>query len=59
VIRFSQQVQCGKPFVVSMGNIAVSGSYYIPGATDTIFTDESNIIASIDVMCGKPITKGM
>jgi ClpP class serine protease len=42
-----------------MGNIAVSGSYYVRGATDIIFTDKSNIIASFDVMCGKPITKGM
>ena len=42
-----------------MGNIAVSGSYYIPGATDIIFTDESYITASINVMGGKSITKGM
>ena len=38
-----------KPFIVSMGNLAASGGYYISCAADTIVADESTITGSIGV----------
>lgn len=38
-----------KPFVVSMGNLAASGGYYISAAADKIYADETTITGSIGV----------
>ncbi|MFT4152560.1 signal peptide peptidase SppA [Parafilimonas sp.] len=38
-----------KPFVVSMGDYAASGGYYISCAADSVFADETTITGSIGV----------
>src|SRR5262249_42540420 len=52
-------VKAKKPFVVSMGDVAGSGGYYVACAADTIFADESTITGSIGVVSGKLVTTGM
>ena len=42
-----------KPLVVSMGNVAGSGGYYVSIPGDTIFAEETTITASIGVVGGK------
>ena len=42
-----------KPFIVSMGNVAGSGGYYISCAADTIVADSTCITGSIGVLGGK------
>jgi protease-4 len=59
ILNATRQVQAKKPFVVSMGNVAGSGGYYVSCAAETIFADEVTITASIGVVGGKLITKGM
>jgi protease-4 len=41
--------EAGKPFVVSMGDLAASGGYYISCAADEIFANENTITGSIGV----------
>ncbi len=41
--------ESGKPFVVSFGNVAASGGYYISAAADQIFANENTITGSIGV----------
>ncbi len=48
-----------KPFVVSMGDVAGSGGYYVACASDVIFADETTITASIGVVGGKLATDEM
>ncbi len=59
ILNATRQVRAGKPFIVSMGNVAGSGGYYISCAAETIFADQATITASIGVVGGKLITKGM
>lgn len=42
-----------KPFIISMGNVAGSGGYYISCAADTIVADSACITGSIGVLGGK------
>jgi protease-4 len=49
----------GKPVVVSMGNVAASGGYYVSCGADRIFADPMTITASIGVVGGKLVTTGM
>ncbi|HVV98903.1 MAG TPA: S49 family peptidase, partial [Planctomycetaceae bacterium] len=46
-------------FVVSMGDVAGSGGYYVACAADTIFADASTITGSIGVVGGKFATTDM
>lgn len=48
-----------KPFVVSMGNIAASGGYYISMGADTIFAEPGTLTGSIGVVGGKFATDGL
>lgn len=48
-----------KPVVVSMGNTAASGGYYIASAADTIFAYPMTITGSIGVLSGKFNIEGM
>ena len=41
--------KAGKPVVVSMGNVAASGGYWISMAADEVFADEATITGSIGV----------
>jgi protease-4 len=59
ILNATRQVQAAKPFVVSMGDVAGSGGYYIACAADAIFADEATVTASIGVVGGKLVTKGL
>jgi len=59
ILNASRLVQARKPLIVSMGNVAGSGGYYITCAADTIFADEATITASIGVVGGKLVTTSM
>jgi protease-4 len=48
-----------KPLVVSMGDVAASGGYYVSVAGNTIFADPGTITGSIGVVGGKIVTKGL
>ncbi|HSW45936.1 MAG TPA: signal peptide peptidase SppA [Phycisphaerae bacterium] len=48
-----------KPTVVSMGNVAASGGYYLSVGAPTIFADPGTITGSIGVVGGKLVTKGL
>ncbi|MFO1530654.1 MAG: S49 family peptidase [Kiritimatiellia bacterium] len=48
-----------KPLVVSMGEVAASGGYYISALADRIYASEATITGSIGVVGGKLVTKGL
>ena len=45
----------GKPVVVSMGNVAASGGYYISAHADRIVAQPGTVTGSIGVIGGKPL----
>ena len=45
----------GEPVVVSMGDVAASGGYYIATAADAIVAQPGTITGSIGVIMGKPV----
>jgi protease IV len=45
----------GKPVIVSMGDVAASGGYYISMAADVIVTQPGTLTGSIGVILGKPV----
>jgi protease IV len=45
----------GTPVVVSMGDVAASGGYYISMAADEIIAEPGTITGSIGVLTGKPV----
>lgn len=47
--------EAGKPFVVSMGNAAASGGYYIASAADRIVAQPGTVTGSIGAISGKPV----
>ena len=47
----------GKPVVVSMGDYAASGGYYIAAAADSIFAEPTTITGSIGVFLTFPIVR--
>src|SRR6202042_592989 len=49
----------GKPIVVSMGDVAASGGYYIAMAADEIVAQPGTITGSIGVLTGKPVTSSL
>ena len=51
--------ESGKPFVVSMSDLAASGGYYISCAADRIFANETTITGSIGVFGMIPNLGGM
>ncbi len=60
ILHAAQRVQeAGKPLIVSMGNVAASGGYYVSCSADAIFADETTITASIGVVGGKIVTSDM
>lgn len=56
ILAAAQEVKGQKPLVVSMGNVAASGGYYVSCGADAIFADEATITASIGVVGGKLVT---
>lgn len=59
ILNATKRVKGKKPFVVSMGDVAGSGGYYVTCAADTVFADEATITGSIGVVGGKLATNGM
>lgn len=59
ILDATRRVKAKKPLVVSMGNVAGSGGYYVACAADTIFADTATITASIGVVSGKFATTEM
>jgi protease IV len=59
ILDATSRVKAKKPFVVSMGDVAGSGGYYVACASDVIFADQSTITASIGVVGGKLATSDM
>jgi protease-4 len=51
--------QAGKPVIVSMGNLAGSGGYFVAVAADKIVAQPGTITASIGVLGGKMLTSGL
>ncbi len=47
-----------KPVVVSMGDVAASGGYYISTGAHKIVAQSSTITGSIGVVAGKPVMRG-
>lgn len=47
-----------KPFIVSMGNYAASGGYWISSSSDYIFADPTTLTGSIGVFATVPNLKG-
>lgn len=47
-----------KPVVVSMGDVAASGGYYVSAGASRIVAEPSTITGSIGVFAGKPVLKG-
>ena len=47
--------EAGKPVVVSMGDVAASGGYFISMAADAIVAQPGTVTGSIGVLSGKPV----
>ncbi|MFZ0687094.1 MAG: signal peptide peptidase SppA [Terriglobales bacterium] len=54
-----QARQAGKPVIVTMGNLAGSGGYFVAMAADKIVAQPGTITASIGVLGGKMLTSGL
>ena len=59
ILDATRRVKAKKPLVVSMGDVAGSGGYYVACASDTIFANANTITASIGVVTGKLATTEM
>ncbi|MBN2590230.1 MAG: signal peptide peptidase SppA [Sedimentisphaerales bacterium] len=56
ILNATELIKGKKPLVVSMGDVAGSGGYYIACSADKIYADEVTITASIGVVGGKLAT---
>lgn len=59
ILNASRALKGEKPLVVSMGNVAASGGYYISSLADRIFADPMTITGSIGVLTAFPNIRGM
>ncbi len=59
ILNAAKRVRTNKPVIVSMGNVAGSGGYYVSCGADYIFADAVTVTASIGVVGGKLITTDM
>ena len=59
ILHASRALRGEKPFVVSMGNVAASGGYYIACLADRIYADPMTITGSIGVLAAFPNIRGM
>ncbi|MBD3316520.1 MAG: signal peptide peptidase SppA, partial [Chitinivibrionales bacterium] len=50
--------KAGKPVIVSMGDVAGSGGYFVAAAADKIVAHPGTITGSIGVVSGKMVTRG-
>ncbi|WP_131736183.1 signal peptide peptidase SppA [Actinomadura roseirufa] len=51
--------RAGKPVIVSMGDVAASGGYYVAMAADAIVAQPGTITGSIGVVVGKAVVTGL
>lgn len=51
--------EAGKPVIVSMGNVAGSGGYFVAMAADKIVAEPATITGSIGVLGGKLVPSGL
>jgi protease-4 len=49
----------GKPVIVSMGDVAGSGGYWIAADADMIIADPATLTGSIGVLAGKPVLEDL
>lgn len=56
ILNAAKRVASKKPLVVSMGDVAGSGGYYVACGSDTIVAEASTITGSIGVVSGKMAT---
>jgi len=59
ILNAAKRVAAEKPMVVSMGDVAGSGGYYVSCGCDTIFADNMTLTGSIGVVSGKLATTNM
>jgi protease-4 len=59
ILHACENIKEHKPLIVSMGNLAASGGYYVSCKADHIWADPSTLTASIGVVGGKLVTAGM
>ena len=59
ILNASRALKDEKPLVVSMGNVAASGGYYISCLADRIFANPMTITGSIGVLAAFPNIRGM
>lgn len=59
ILNATKRVAAKKPLIVSMGNVAASGGYYVACGSDTILAEDSTITGSIGVVSGKFATTPM
>jgi protease-4 len=59
ILEATKRLKAKKPFVVSMGDVAGSGGYYVACGADTIFADATTLTGSIGVLAGKLATTEM
>lgn len=59
ILDGTMRVSKKKPLIVSMGNVAGSGGYYVSCAAEAIYAEPTTITASIGVIGGKLVTTGM
>src|SRR5208283_758716 len=59
ILDATRRLKAKKPLVVSMGDVAGSGGYYVACAADTIFADATTLTGSIGVVGGKIATTEM
>jgi len=54
-----ENAKAKKPVVVSMGDVAASGGYYIACNANKIVAEPASITGSIGMFMGKPVVKGL
>jgi protease-4 len=59
ILDATKRVKAKKPIVVSMGNVAGSGGYYVACGVDRIIADRATLTGSIGVVAGKLATTGL
>jgi protease-4 len=59
ILNAAKRVAAKKPLIVSMGDVAASGGYYVACGTDTVFAEASTVTGSIGVVVGKFATTPM
>jgi protease IV len=59
ILEATRRVKAKMPLVVSMGDVAASGGYYVSCGSDIIFADSGTITGSIGVVGGKLVTTQM